>query len=167
MKTTRSLIGRVAIWGFLGVGAYTVVNMLIPYFSSMPQIPKSIQNKVKIIKKSVNDTSKKASEKIKEVYENAEKRIVNDVREKEKLQEAEKKIEKVPEIYNKKSTPLKRLGNIANKYIDDETVDQSTKESSSENDNSAGNNRDQHTEIRDEEEKIFARQLTVIDELLE
>jgi len=171
MKTAKSLIGRVVIWGLLGVGVYTVVNMLTPYFSSVSQMPKSIQNKVKIIQKSVNDTSEKATEKIKEVYKTVEKRIVNDAKEKKELQIVDNNAKEESKIYNKNSTPLKRLGNIADRYINQTNLQVENKETTSSalvtDTDTPGNQKNKDAAIRKKEQEIFARQLSVIDELLE
>ena len=176
MKNHRTLIGGVIVWGLLGVGVYTAVNVAMPYFSKSSSAQESLRTGVNKIKNKIKEVSAKTADKIKKsVVSEAEQEGVPAARQTARKVVSEQK----SEDYN---SPVKRLGRIADNYMNEESVIESRPENNTaqvvKNGSARIENRvpiaapeaesnEETVTMHDREQKVFARQLSVIDELLD
>ena len=203
MSNKRTLVGRVVIWGLLGVGAYTMLQIGRPYFfSAAPELSKSVENKIKEVKRSIVEKTENSVETLKETYTSKNKNdkgVVNSEQTQKGAAEpvdsarGEKSNEDTSErdVASKHTSPLKRLGNIADDYIEDtqnvpeashapdtpqptvngdadEKRRQSAQDQSDSDDSarSVSKSNGRTSDFTAKEKKVFERQLSVVDELL-
>ena len=201
MSSKRTLIGRVVIWGLLGVGAYTMIQIGRPYFfSAAPELSNSVEKTIKEVKRSIVEKTEDNVKKLKETYASKNKKD-KDVVDSVKPQNTAGPVDGARgdnsnddagerNVASNNRSPLKRLGNIADDYIEDNQnvpevsqtpdIDQPTvnadtvekrrqsPQDQSESDDSArsvSNSSGRTSDFTAEEKKVFEKQLSVVDEL--
>ena len=179
MKNRRSLIGGVIMWGLLGAGVYTVVNIAMPYFTKAPAVPESLKTGVSKIKNKVTELSAKTADKIK-------KSVIPETRQQKSLppqKQSERPIVQSDQKTEEHNSPVKRLSRIADNYMNEEGASEDIPKEESvqadEQENAPRKNREttaappsktdtaeEELTIHQKEQKVFSRQLSVIDDLL-
>lgn len=170
MKNHKTLVGAVIVWGLLGVGIYTAFDTAMVYFRKSPAVPESLKVGVNQIKSKINKISEKTAEKMKKSILTEKQQVSSQHKGISGLLQSENKIEE-------DNSPVKRLGRIADNYMDEESGVETVSENKTPH---SIRQKSAHIDIQepiaasedritmhDREQKVFARQLSVVDELLD